>query len=93
MDRELPPTGCYVSDYEGWRGIATMCLIAHQMGFPLTAEDNADLDAFIAGEAVGDGVFWIADDAEAWLNTNMRPEGATWYWEDGNFGLWEDDDE
>ena len=36
-----------------------------------------------------------SDDAEAWLNDNATIEGYAWSWNDGDFGLYEleDDDE
>lgn len=37
-------------------------------------------------------ILWAADDAEAWLNEHRRPEGSYWSWEDGEFGLWAEED-
>ena len=34
-----------------------------------------------------------ADSAEAWLNDHRAPEGYSWEWNDGDFGLYANEDE
>lgn len=34
----------------------------------------------------------IADDAEAWMNENVAPEGYSFGWHDGEFFLWSIED-
>jgi hypothetical protein len=33
-------------------------------------------------------MFWSADDAEAWLNDHIAPDGYRFLWNDGEFFLW-----
>jgi hypothetical protein len=35
-----------------------------------------------------DQMFWSADDAEAWLNDHIAPDGYRFLWNDGEFFLW-----
>jgi hypothetical protein len=38
-------------------------------------------------------IIWTSEIVEEWLNEHRRPEGLTWQWYDGEFGLWADEDD
>lgn len=90
-------TGCYV---DSWRGIyAPMAMLemANGFGFPMTAAEfklaaselSFNDPTFNESELIND----LVQRAEDWLNANEVSEGHSWYWFDGMFGYWSNDDE
>ena len=77
--------GCYFDGAFGFDFNAKRLIdFAVNLGFkdqPIDYEDPDDL-------------VWLCDAAEEWLNDNTtRPDNTHWSWEDGDFGLWQYDED
>lgn len=90
--------GCWIDGHWGQYGITRLIEIANGHGFPLSPEDETAVETYNAGDfdfesdgQVYDAADWVVqvgDDAEAWLNENVAPEGFSFGWHDGEFFLW-----
>lgn len=92
--------GCLIDGHWGQYGVARMVQIANSHGYegwsvvsladqkllsmsPSEHEPLSDTqEEFLSG---------AADEVEMWMNENLAPEGYSFYWEDGEFGLWSND--
>lgn len=85
-------TGCYLDGHHGWRNIVYLVEdIAVPLGYELSDDDAAALDAYARGDwqahsDASDAAHDIADDAERWLNDHTS-DGYLWHWQDGEFFL------
>jgi hypothetical protein len=87
--------GCWVDGVRGWHALAYMVvnLATHRCGYPLSDEDRAMVELYDAGQRdLTDEVHEIADEAEAWLNEHVAPDGYTFLWIDGDFCLIDDEE-
>lgn len=97
-----PDPGCYVDGHWGQYGIARAVQVAQEFGWEdEEARDLAARHLAAMGPSTEPGLDedeWerlvgAADDAEAWLNDNVKLEGYAWEWNDGEFGLYALEDE
>ena len=77
--------GCYFDGTFGFDFNAKRLIdFAVNLGFkdqPIDYEDPDDL-------------VWLCDEAQEWLNDNtIRPDNTHWSWENGDFGLWQYDED
>jgi len=97
-----PEPGCYVDGHWGQYATARMVQIAADFGFrDEQASDLASRHLAAMGPSTAPGLSEdeferlvdAADDAENWLNDNAPVEGFAWGWNDGEFGLYELEDD
>jgi len=88
-------TGCYIDEYRGQYAPQAMVLMSTDMGFimstdqyRLAAKNPNDLDQD-EPELMDD----LVQRAEDYLNANHSDSDHSWYWYDGSFGYWENDEE
>lgn len=88
--------GCWVDGARGYHALAFMVvnLADHRCGYPLSDEDRETVEKYDAGDEVTslEEVIEIADEAEAWMNEHVAPEGYTFLWLDGDFVLISDEE-
>ena len=80
--------GCYFNAAFGFEYNARRVIdFAYEHGWDATdlnAEEMKDLDSLV----------WFTDDAIEYMNeTTKKPDNTFWAWEEGDFGLWEYDEE
>lgn len=92
--------GCWIEGHWGQYGMARLIEIAGEYGYNHPS-DNSDAASVLASmgpsEHEATDIEWeqvleAADDAEAWLNENVAPEGYSFGWYDGEFYLWSDEE-
>lgn len=99
---EMPLPGCYVDGHWGQYAIARAVQIAGEFGWKdEQASDLATRHLASMGPSTEPGLtddeyamlVDAADDAEAWLNDNVTVSGYSWQWNDGEFGLYANEEE
>lgn len=81
MERCLPAdSGCWIDGHWGQYAVERLLSIAKDLGWGY--DIRADIE--INGE---DAIFDLADEAEAWLNEEIAPEGHQFGWSSGEFFL------
>lgn len=92
-----PEPGCYIAGHEGHYGTPSLVRFAIGLGMLVTGEDATLLDRYHEDNHLPDfpheHLVDLADRAEAWLNEHHPREGHSWRWDDGEFGLYPDEDE
>lgn len=99
--------GCWIDGHWGQYATARLVQIAAGYGFRGDAVEDPEADlariarAHLAsiGPSDSEGIsddehetlVYGADDAEAWLNAHVAPEGFSFGWHDGEFFLWSDE--
>lgn len=96
--------GCWLEGHRGWSASGELVNIAHHHGMPLDAYDREVVTAYLRGDetitidfqehdvtglVVDQGE--LADQAEAYLNEHVAPEGWQFGWHDGEFFLMPDE--
>ena len=83
-------TGCWLDGTYGWHNTYRIIDTATGRGMPLSAEDEAALDLYRAGEGdeISLTVGEIAEEALTWLNDHVAPEGYVFEWYEGDLMLW-----
>ena len=71
--------GCWIDGHWGHYAMARLLALAEGLGWPDAGEpvDEDDLDSLVMA----------CDDAEAWLNDCVAPDGCSFGWYDGEFWL------
>lgn len=98
MNETLIPTGCYLDSHRGHYITRDAILLAIDYGFVLDAADRQLVDTYDA-ECWDPGYDFeslvdLSDEAITWMNEMVcnRPENTYWGWNDGDFGLYEEED-
>src|SRR5213080_1641715 len=93
---ESPAPGCWIDSHHGHYAIPGVIYLAEGFGRKL---DNAmaKLLGEYADHYFEDDYPWelIVEESDAsaqWLNDHHRPDGFWWEWNDGDFGLYAEDD-
>ena len=73
--------GCWIEGSWGQYGVVRLQEIAEAYGW---TGERLDADAEFVNDA--------ADEAEAYMNESVAPEGYSFGWHDGEFFLWSDAD-
>jgi hypothetical protein len=87
--------GCWVDGVRGIHALAFMVvnLAKHRCGYPLSTEDENVIELYDFGDPEwSEHAHAIADEAEAWMNEHVAPEGYTFLWLDGDFVLISDEE-
>lgn len=89
--------GCYIDGHHGHFGTPAMLRLAIGAGFKPTDDDTSAILARYGTDQETDddteALVWVADRAEQWLNDTYPLAGHSWRWDDGEFGLYPDDDD
>lgn len=94
--------GCWIEGHRGHYATSGLVWKACDWGFEIDDSDRLALEAYEAGNdeifhlgekvEVFDWVVELADEAEAWLNDHVAPEGHSFGWMDCEFYLWTDEE-
>ena len=89
--------GCYIDSHHGHYAIPEVVRIAEREGRPMDAEMTDLLARYEehSHEAAFnmEAVIEESDKAIDWLNEHCPLDGHTWGWNDGDFGLYNDEEE
>jgi hypothetical protein len=92
--------GCWIDGHWGQYGPACLVDIAVTHGWTDPTDDVAKRHLAEAGHVETldpitpdefEALMDASNDAEAWLNDNVAPEGFAFGWHDGEFFLWDTD--
>lgn len=94
----MPQPGCYVDSHHGHYAIVRVIDIATDLGRPLDPFATYTLSRYDEDSHLpnypGEAVIEESDRAIEWLNEHHCPDGYSWGWYEGDFGLYaEGDDE
>lgn len=81
--------GCWIDGTRGWQAQGIMVEIAADRGFPITRAERITLEQFMRGDGDYNDIADIVDEAEAWLDEYVAPDGYYFVWIDGEFFLLE----
>lgn len=94
--------GCWIAGHRGRYATSGLVYKAMDWGFVIDSDDDRALTAYDGGDDeilhdgemvdVFDWVIELADEAEAWLNDHVAPEGHSFGWFDCEFFLWTDEE-
>lgn len=88
ITRTEPVAGCWIDGTWGWRGTPRVIEIAEAYGMTVEPSIKEQGIYNIVEDADGyDQIVDLSDDAEAWLNEHVAPEGFSFGWDDGEFFL------
>lgn len=81
--------GCWIDGQWGHYAPVRLVTIAKDSGFRVTHEEQRAIDAYLNGADESEMITYLADQAEAWMNENVAPEGWMFDWIDGEFFFFE----
>lgn len=87
MQLTAADAGCWVDGHWGWRGSYRLIQLAHEFGWQEYTAAPIDPDHALSGDGE-EFIHDIADEAEAWMNNNVAPDGHSFGWFDGEWFLW-----
>lgn len=89
-------SGCYVSDHWGRYATSRLIRLAQDLGYRDERADelaSRDLDdEYELSPDEAEGLQEFGDEALAWLNEHVAPEGHSFDWSSGGVHLWSDDE-
>lgn len=101
-------SGCYIDSHMGHYAIPESIKIAVSFGFHIDPFAQFALDAYdsfyFEDNYPSESLIELSDEAIDWLNSTptmhwsgdarppVRPENTYWGWNDGDFGLWPEED-
>lgn len=97
QDHDAPQLGCYVDSHHGHYAIPAAIRVARSLGFSVDPFAQWALDTydelFHKDDFPHDALCKLCEEAEAWLNLKRAPDGALWGWNDGDFGLYAEEED
>jgi hypothetical protein len=89
--------GCYLDSHHGHYNIPEVVRFAQRAGRPVDVVMAALLDSYDDHSHEpnfnGEAIIEESDRAIDWLNEHQAVDGHTWGWNDGDFGLYPDEEE